>query len=261
MRYGLDTKANATHFLAVALWLLGYPEQALARCNELSEFWPDTPFLYNRIWRSVSLIQLAIWLKQPHIGHAQIEADIALCNEQGFSFISVVLRTLRGALRIQKGEIEAGLHDIEDGIAVHRASGTWFSLPMFHLFRANAFLHTHQVEKGVSAVAEGLAVAQQGGDHRFDAELYRVRGELSLTGTRVASGEAEAEFRTALKIASAQEAKSLELRAATSIARLLQSQAKRKEAHDVLSPIYNWFTEGFDTRDLREAKALLEELG
>jgi predicted ATPase len=109
-------------------------------------------------------------------------------------------------------------------------------------------------------VESGLAVATDTGQHFYDAGLYHLKGELLLATDPASSAEAEALFCRALNIARAQEAKSFELRAATSLARLLRDQGKRAEARDLLAPIYGWFTEGFDTRDLVEAKALLDEL-
>src|SRR5262249_3856832 len=124
---------------------------------------------------------------------------------------------------------------------------------------AEAYGQAGQTEAGLSALAEGLAAAHKTGGRYWEAELHRLKGELLL---RQASPpeEGEACFRQALDIAPHQQAKSFELRAAMSLSRLWQQQGKRTEAHDLLAPVYGWFTEGFDTADLQEAKALLEEL-
>ena len=110
-------------------------------------------------------------------------------------------------------------------------------------------------------MAEALALAEKTGEHFHIAELYRLKGELQLQQTSSEEAEAESCFHQALSIARRQQAKSWELRSATSLTRLWQSQGKRQEAHDLLAPVYEWFTEGFDTADLKEAKALLDELG
>jgi predicted ATPase len=121
-----------------------------------------------------------------------------------------------------------------------------------------------QATKGLGLVAEALAAIEKNGEHYYEAELYRLKGELNLQSEsrhrESSSREAEACFQQAIAVARCQQAKSLELRASTSLARLWQQQGKKKEAHDLLSDIYGWFTEGFDTTDLQEAKALLDEL-
>ena len=118
-----------------------------------------------------------------------------------------------------------------------------------------------QTAEGLATLAEALAVAERTGDRRDEAEIHRLKGEFLLRQAVPAAPQAETCFRQALDVARRQQAKSWELRAAMSLARLWQQQGKRTEARDLLAPIYGWFTEGFDTADLQEAKALLEELG
>ncbi len=131
---------------------------------------------------------------------------------------------------------------------------------------AEAYGKAGQAEEGLVALAEALTVVDKSGERFCEAELYRLRGELTLAQSRVqrlessVQKEAEACFHKAIEIARRQQAKSLELRAVMSLSRLWQQQVKKSEAHQLLSEIYSWFTEGFDTRDLQEAKALLEEL-
>jgi len=125
---------------------------------------------------------------------------------------------------------------------------------------AEAYGESGQAEEGLRLLAEALAKMHQQGSHLWEPALYRVKGELLLRQPVPDAPEAESCFRQALEIARQQQAKSLELRAALSLSRLWQQQGKRKEAHDLLAPIYGWFTEGFDTTDLREARALLEAL-
>jgi predicted ATPase len=126
---------------------------------------------------------------------------------------------------------------------------------------AEAYGKAGQVEAGLQTLAEALALVAQTEERSYEAELYRLQGELLLARSAEHHAEAAACWRQALAIARRQEAKSLELRAAMSLARLWQQQGKRTEAHALLTPVYGWFTEGFDTADLQEAKALLDELG
>ena len=134
---------------------------------------------------------------------------------------------------------------------------------------AEAYQKNGQVEEGLVTVAEALAFVDRTEERFYEVELYRIKGELTLAQSSVQClaalipdphGEAEACFLKAIEVARKQQAKSLELRVATSLARLWQQQGKQKEAHQLLSAIYGWFTEGFDTKDLQEAKALLEAL-
>ncbi len=118
-----------------------------------------------------------------------------------------------------------------------------------------------QAEEGLRVVDEALAIVERTEERFYEAELYRLKGELLLQQSENSAPAATASFQQAITIAQHQEAKSLELRAATSLARLWQSQGRKQEAHDLLAPVYNWFTEGFDTADLKDAKGLLEELG
>jgi predicted ATPase len=118
-----------------------------------------------------------------------------------------------------------------------------------------------QREEGLSLLAEALAMTNDTEERRWEAELYRLRGELLLACSAEQHAKAETCFHQALDVARQQQAKSWELRTATSLARLWQQQGKRAEAYELLAPVYNWFTEGFNTADLQEAKALLEELG
>ena len=117
-----------------------------------------------------------------------------------------------------------------------------------------------QPEAGLTVLAEALTLVDTTGERWYEPELYRLKGELLLQQSSDNQAEAETCFHQALDIARNQQAKSFELRAATSLARLWQQQGKRQEAHDLLAPVYNWFTEGFDTADLKDAKALLDEL-
>ena len=249
------------HHLVPTLWFLGYPDQAMARCRELTAYWPDSPFLFNRLWRSLSLVQTLAWLQAPKGDDTQIEADLAMCDEQGFAFMGLVIRTLRGARLAQQGRVDEGIRDLKRGIEVHLTSGARFAVPPFFEFLAEAYLSIGQTEQGLAAVAEGLALSHSGGEHWVDAELYRLRGEFLLIGPSPDAAQAESCFLGSLEIARSQESKSFELRTATSLGRLWQRQGKEREARELLQPVYTWFTEGFDTHDLVAARELLDSLG
>ena len=150
---------------------------------------------------------------------------------------------------------------MQQGLAAYRAMGAEVLRPYFLVLLAEAYGKAGQIEAGLTLLAEALAEVATTGEHLYEPELYRLKGELTLALSAEHHADAETCFRQALDMAHRQEAKSLELRAAMSLARLWQHQSKRAEAHQLLAEVYGWFSEGFDTADLQEAKALLEELG
>ncbi len=149
---------------------------------------------------------------------------------------------------------------MQQGLSALRALKTGVALPYYLALLADMHRRSGQVETGLTVLSEAMTRVQQTGEQCWGAELYRLRGELLLARSEEAQAEAETCFQQALTIARDQQANAWELRAATSLARLWQSQGKRREAHDLLASVYAWFTEGFATVDLREAKALLEVL-
>ncbi len=149
---------------------------------------------------------------------------------------------------------------MQQGLAAWRTTGAAVFQPYGLALLAKASAQVGQPEAGLALLTEALAMANDKGECRWDAELYRLKGEILLVRSAEHHTEAEACFCQALDIARRQQAKSWELRAAISLARLWQRQGKHAAAHELLAPIYGWFTEGFDTADLQEAKVLLEEL-
>jgi len=172
---------------------------------------------------------------------------------------------LRGGALVEQGKAEEGIAQIRQGLTPYWATGQ--GLVAYYLaLLAAAYGQIGQAEEGLAVLTEAMAQVDKTGERYYEAELYRLKGELALKQCSVRGPESEGEkeaaacFLKAIEIARQQQAKSLELRSATSLARLWQSQGKKTEAHQMLAGIYNWFTEGFDTKDLQEAKALLEEL-
>jgi len=257
--------SNATHReifrlsrLAQTLWYLGYPDQALQRSQEvltLARERAQPAWLANALIYAANLHQSR---REGHIADEQAEAALVLSREQGFAFRLAEATVLRGWALVEQGQGEAGIAQIRQGIAAERATG---SRTAGHLaLLAKAYWHLGQSEEGLRVVAEALAIGNSNGEGRWTAELYRLQGELLLTLASKHYAEAETCFQQALETARRQQAKSWELRAAMSLARLWQRQGKRAAAHQLLAEVYGWFTEGFDTADLQEAKALLEAL-
>jgi adenylate cyclase len=182
----------------------------------------------------------------------------------------------RGIALAEQEQVEEGITQMRHSLAAIRAGGAEVMRPYYLGLLAGAYRKVKQLEEGLSVVTEALEIANATGVRGYKAELYRLKGELTLQEFQVSSSkfqvpdpqplapdpqaEAEGYFLKAIEIAQTQQAKSLELRAATSLACLWQRQGKHHEARTTLSAIYTWFTEGFDTKDLQEAKALLDEL-
>jgi predicted ATPase len=161
-----------------------------------------------------------------------------------------------------QGAALEGVAEMQQGLAAYRGIGAGLGLTHYLALLAEAYAQAGQTAAGLAVVAEALGVVDKDGERFCEAELYRLQGELrwAQEGTGPKAAEAEAYFRRALDVARRQEAKSLELRAAMSLSRLWLQQGRRDAARELLAPIYGWFTEGFDTADLQEAKALLEKL-
>ena len=179
-------------------------------------------------------------------------------GEKGLRMIVPFGKVLRGDAMTQHGDFGKGIAQMREGISELRSMGTLFSLLSLFAGLADAFARCRKVDDGLAVIEEGLAMMRSGGENFSLPEIHRIQGKLQLASS--GGDAAEAAFRKALSVARAQQAKSLELRAAMSLARLWRDQGRRAEAQDLLTPVYSWFTEGFDTLDLKEAKAMLEEL-
>jgi predicted ATPase len=192
--------------------------------------------------------------------HEQAEATVALSTEQGFPLWMSVGTSLRGWALAMQGQGEEGMAQVRWGIAAWRATGAALGVPFLCTLLAEVSDNLGHMEDGLQALAEAHTLVEQNEERWWEAEIARLRGVILLRQTMPQREEAEIWLQRALDVARRQQAKSLELRAAMSLTRLWQRQGKQTEAHELLAPIYGWFTEGFDTADLQEAKALLGEL-
>jgi predicted ATPase len=258
-RYGNDSGVGCRVFGAHALWTLGYPDQArqwsdeaLARAEALAH-----PFTIA--FALTCAARLHLFLREPHRVHERADTAIALAREQGFAQFLVQASIHRGWALAEQGQALDGLSQIRQGLAAWQTTGAR-PRPYYLAFLAGTHVQVGQPEEGFCALTEALAAVKTFGERFIEAELYRLRGELWLARSAETQAEAEGCFQQAFAIARQQQAKSWELRAATSLARLWQHQGRRSEARQFLAEIYGWFTEGFDTADLLEAKAQLEAL-
>jgi class 3 adenylate cyclase/predicted ATPase len=260
-RIGHDLGIACRIRAALLLWLLGYPEQALARLHEALALAHELPHPYSlagaRCW--AAYVYQFRW-DVPAV-HEQAEAAVALSIEQGFPFWAAAGTILRGWALAMQGQGEAGMAEVCQGIAAYRATEAPLLLAYYCTLLAEVSAHLGHPEDGLQALVEAHTLMEQQEERYWEAEVCRLRGVLLLRQPGASQAEAEAWVQRALDVARRQEAKSLELRAAMSLARLWQQQGKRLEARELLAPVYGWFTEGFDTADLQEAKVLLEELG
>jgi predicted ATPase len=258
--YGIDPGVNCLFYAAHSQWILGYPEQA---CQQYHAALTRTQDLAHAFTLVHALFHVSLGHQLRREGQAaqeRAETVIALCTEQGSPLYVAWATTLRGwALTTQRQTAE-GIAQMRQGLAATRATGAEGLVPYWLALLAEACGCVGQVDEGLHLLAEALAVADTNAEHWYEAELYRLKGELLLAQSPHQHTDAEACFQHALDIAGAQYAKAWELRAAMSLSRLWQQQGKCTEARALLAPIYDWFSEGFDTADLQEAKSLLAAL-
>ena len=258
---GHDPGVCSAYHSAQVLWLLGYPEQGLRKSQE-------SMFLAYDLSQPSSIVIASFftaWFHQ-HRGETQavqerIEQVLTLSTTYGFQRWHVQTAFLQGWLLFEQGEKEAGKTQMVKALATEVASampGRWAAHSAALL--ATAHRQTGQTVEGLNVVTDALTRSHQTECRYYDAELNRIKGELLLGRATADEQQAEACFQNALKVARDQSAKSLELRVAMSLGRLWQRQDKKTEARQLLAEIYGWFTEGFDTADLKAAKALLDEL-
>jgi predicted ATPase/class 3 adenylate cyclase len=260
LRYGQDSGVFCRLIGAWSLWLLGYPDQARQ--------WSEQALTHaQRLRHAFTLAQALLFSailhqlrREPLLAQELAKAQQALCTEQGFALYLTWGMLPRGWAVAAQGQLAEGIAQIREGFAAWRAQGARVMWPWFLALLAEACGKAGQVEEGLHALDEALEAIQTMEDRIYGAEVYRLKGELLLQQSVAHQEEAEACYQQALEAARRQQAKSWELRAAMSLSRLWQRQGKRDDARKLLAPIYGWFTEGFDTADLQEAKALLAEL-
>jgi predicted ATPase len=239
---------------------LGYPEQALTRAQEGLALARELSHPFSETAALFGLARIYLERRESKASIETAEAVINLSSEQGFPFFLAYGALFHGAAFADQGDLQEGFAEMCPAIGGMRARGApvGFSWALANLAEAHGKIG--EVGEGLAVVAEGLEFVTKTSERYAEAKLHRLKAELLLDRNPADPARAETSFRDALEVARRQSAKSYELRAATSLARLWQQQDRKQEARELLAPIYQWFTEGFDTRDLKEAKALLEEL-
>jgi predicted ATPase len=245
---------------SAALWLLGYPNAALADAEHALTH-------ARAIGHTASLmyaLSLGLFARYEcgNYANATTAADElgALSEKKGTLYWKATSLMHQGCIRSLNAQPSDAVRVLTDGFTAQKTTGAtlWVPFALAHL--ANAYSELGKIEDAWRTIREAITTVERTKERWCDAEVYRTAGEIMLTASKRDAAKAEAYFERALAVGHEQHAKSWELRAAMSMARLWRDQGKRDEAGDLLVPIYGWFTEGFDTRDLKDAKALLEEL-
>jgi predicted ATPase len=258
--YGGDLGVTCTIYAALALWCLGYPGQARQRMQDALTLAQEHAHPHTLAFALSYASWLQLWRREPQQTQSWATQTLPVATEQGFPQWAALATGSRGWALMMQGQAVAGLAQLQQGLDAWPAIGAEISQPVWLGLLAEAYRHAGQPAAGLPRLAEALTLVDATGECLCEAELYRLQGELPLACSAAHHVQPESSFRQALAVARRQQAKSWELRAAMSLARLWQQQAKQAEAYALLAPIYGWFTEGFDTADLQEAKALLEAL-
>jgi class 3 adenylate cyclase/predicted ATPase/DNA-binding winged helix-turn-helix (wHTH) protein len=253
---GVTCLAQGAH----ALWYLGYPEQALQRSQAALALARDLAHPFSLVWALSWAASLHGLRREYRIALEYAESSVALATEQGFAQWGAQGVILRGWARAMLGQHDAGIAQIQQGLAAYQSTGAALFRPLFLTLLAEGYHSAGQATEGLRVLADAMDVVDRTAERFYEAEIYRLQGELLLAqgGTRHTFVEAERYLRKALDTARGQQARSLELRAATSLSRLWWQQGRQDDASRLLREIYGWFTEGFDTADLQEAQTLLE---
>jgi tetratricopeptide (TPR) repeat protein len=263
--YGQDPGVHARSYATLTLWLLGYPDQARKRSLEAFALAQELSHPYSLAFALTHVLYIHRFSCEAKATQERAKELVALSTEHGFPITLAVGAAHQGWALAEQGRGEEGILQIRQAINTWRATGsTLFYQPFLLAMLAEAQAKTQLPEEGLSTLAEALAIVNKTGERFWETELYRLRGELTLQSQVRGSqfkvqNEAEECFRRAIDIARRQSAKSLELRAVMSLGRLWQHQGKMAQARQMLAEIFEWFTEGFDTANLKEARVLLKD--
>jgi len=259
-RFGLDGGVLILSHRSRSLWVLGYADSALTESDRALK---DA----REIGHAATLMFGLTIISWNHIlcgnyaaASAQADEVVALADKTGILFWKTIGIVNQGCALALMGEASHAVQKITSGISAYRSTGSTFRMPTYLSYLARAYAILNQFDDARRSIDDAITVIQTTKEKWSEAEINRVAGEIELKSPAPDEAKAEQYFERALSIAHDQQAKSWELRAAMSMARLWRDQGKRQQAHDLLAPIYGWFTEGFDTLDLKEAKALLEQL-
>ena len=259
-RFGQDHRVSVLYLRSVALWVMGYPEAALKDAEHALK---DA----REIGQAVTLMYALVHAPMTHFhrgnyaaANAQLDEVVALAVEKGAFFWKALGIVPQGCVLALAGKASDAIQTLTSGVTALRSTGSTLWLPLCFSYLAMAYAQLGQFNEACRSIGDAMTAMETTMEKWFEADILRMAGEIALISPERDVTKAEAYFDHALTVARQQQAKSWELRAAMSLARLWRSQGKPQQARELLAPVYGWFTEGFDTRDLKEAKMLLEEL-
>jgi class 3 adenylate cyclase/predicted ATPase len=259
-RFGQDVRVSVLVYRALAQWMLGYPEAALADADHAVEDARESgqagTLMYAQFHTSLTNVLCAKYAE----ANTQSKDVVLLAHEKGAALWKALATMQEGCVLALSGKASEAIQVINSGIAAYRSTASRVYLPIFWSHLSRAYADLGQFDEAWCCIGEAMAAVETTKERWYEAEIHRVTGEIALKLPRLGLSQAGTYFERALTVARAQQAKSWELRAAMSMARLWLDQDMRDKARALLAPIYGWFTEGFDTRDLKEAKALLHAL-
>jgi predicted ATPase len=259
-RFGQDIRVMVLSLRCIVLWMLGYPEAAL---TDVDQALKDA----REIGHAPSLMLALALTSLTHLllgnyAEATAQADelVAMAEEKSAALFKAWGSIEQGCVLAPTSKASDAVHRITSGIPAFRSTGATYFLPTWLSYLAKAYADLGQFDDAWHCIGEAIVVVEKTKETWWEAEVNRIAGEIALMSPERDTAKAEAYFNRALEVARKQQAKSWELRAAMSMARLWRDQGKRDAARELLAPVYGWFAEGFDTLDLKEAKALLGEL-
>jgi class 3 adenylate cyclase/predicted ATPase len=258
---GHDPGVCAGNYRALSRWLLGFPEEAVFQAEKAVTLARELAHLFSLILALTFFSFLCHFRREAGLAREHAQAATTFCTEQGIAPQYVATAGIvRGWAEVHETKAIQGIAEIRHGLDQLEAMRVNQRRSYYLAILAEAYGSVGEPEQGLGALTKAEAFMEETGEAWWEAEIHRLKGELLLHRWSKGQGQAEASFRKALNTARRQESRSLELRAAISLARLWRDQGKRTEAHDLLAPVYGWLTEGFDTADLKDAKALLDQL-
>jgi class 3 adenylate cyclase/predicted ATPase len=259
-RFGQDVRVAILSYRSFALWVLGYADAALAdtdqALSDAREIGQAATLMYALAHAPLTLSERGDYTRASAIA----DEVVALADEKGALIWKAFGMMNQGRLFALTGKASNAFQMITSGLSAWRSTGTTVRIPLYLSYLSRAYAELGQFDNAWRCIGEALTAVETTKETWFEAEVHRIAGEIALLSSEPDAAKAKAYFERALAVARKQQAKSLELRAAMSLARLWRSQGKPQQARELLAPVYGWFTEGFDTRDLKEAKALLDEL-
>jgi predicted ATPase len=260
-RFGQEGGVAILSNRPLALWLLGYPETALKEADDALNYARDLGQTASFLYASTRIAWFHLVVENFAVAAAQIQELMTMAEEVEGSYWTAAGMMLQGCLFALTGKGSSAIDVITSGMAASRLKGSnLLRMPWYFSCMARAHVELGQLDAALRCLSDAMTAMETTKETWQESELYRIAGDLALISWKPDAAQAQAHFNRALTVARDQKAKSWELRAATRLAQLWRDQGERQRANDLLAPIYEWFTEGFETPDLKAAKHLLADL-